>query len=86
MIRRYDMRRSDNFPACSTIERQCLKESGKFFVFTGFPVKSVLLVPIKVPQGGELIIDTDFFEKDGFSVSFRGLTNNSIVKFSYQAQ
>ena len=86
MIRRYNMRRSDNFPICATIEFLCVKSSGRFFVHTGFQVKSAIISPVTLPTGSEAEIDNSFEEKDGFYVIYRKVPEMSVVKFSYQAQ
>ena len=86
MKRRYDMRRSDNFPVCAVVERLCMGKRGKIFVFTGFPVKSAIVAPVRVPTGAELSVETSFDESDGFVVLYDGLPDEpSVVKFSYQA-
>ena len=86
MRRRYNMQRSDNFPVCSVEERLCDGVSGRIFVFTGFPVKSAIVSAIKVPQDGELSVDTQFSNVDGFYVIYDSMpVGTSTVKFSYQA-
>ena len=84
MIRRYDMSRSDNFPVCGTMETVCIKTDGEFFVYTGFPVKSAIVIPITIPQGAEIYPSDNFCHKDGFGVIFRNVPENSVIKFSYQ--
>ena len=85
MRRRYNMQRSDNFLVCAVIERLCMGKSGKVFVFTGFPVKSAIVAPVRIPQGAELLVDTNFDQQDGFYVLYNGMPEQSaVVKFSYQ--
>jgi hypothetical protein len=48
MIRRYDMRRSDNYPYNSRIAYAC-SGSGTLNVITGFPVKSALVTFTTIP-------------------------------------
>jgi len=86
MIRRYNMERSDNFPVCATVEFLCLKESGRFFIFTGFKVRSAIISPVSLPAGSSVEIDNSFNEKDGFYVSYTDVPLMSVIKFSYQAQ
>lgn len=85
MIRRYDMSRSDNFPVCSIMEYLCEEESGKIFIYTGFPVKSAILSVIKTPQNSEIFIDINFYQKDGFYIFYNNIPKNTVIKFSYQA-
>ena len=85
MIRRYDMHRSDNFPVCSTLELLCMETEGRIFVMTGFPVKSAIVTPVKIPQDSELSVDTEFNQPDGFYVIYSNMPKNSVIKFSYQA-
>lgn len=85
MKRRYDMRRSDNFPVCAVVERLCMGKRGRIFVFTGFPVKSAIVAPVRTPPGSELLADTKFDQLDGFFVLYDGMPDEpSVVKFSYQ--
>ena len=80
------MQRSDNFPLCATIETMCSGESGSFFVFTGFPVKSAMLTSIRIPDGAELVVDMEFTHVDGFRVFFSNMPDgDTAVKFTYQA-
>ena len=80
------MQRSDNFPICATLEMMCQDVSGKFFIYTGFPVKSAMVSPVNVPVGSELMVDSSFGQDDGFYVIYNGVPVNSIIKFSYIAQ
>lgn len=80
------MQRSDNFPVCSTIEILCSESSGKFFIYTGFPVKSAIVSPVKMPLNSEIEIDSAFDQKDGFYVIYNNVPIDSVIKFSYQAQ
>jgi len=80
------MRRSDNFPHCSTVEKFLEGESGKVFIHTGFPVKSAIVVPTSIPEGSELFADPEFDEEEGFNVIFNKMPGDqNLVKFSYQA-
>ena len=80
------MQRSDNFPVCATIETMCIGESGRLFVSTGFPVKSVIIAPVRIPEGAELVVDTASADDDGFFVLFSGMLGKATaIKFSYQA-
>lgn len=85
MIRRYNMQRSDNFPLCAVVEYLCSDSSGKIFVFTGFPVKSAIVNVVSATLGAELVVDTNFAQKDGFFVFYDKVIPKSVVKFSYQA-
>lgn len=86
MIRRYDMSRSDNFLVCATIEFMCFYESGKFFVYTGFKVKSVIVSVVSSSPGTEIEVDHSSFDSDGFYVLYRKAVVPSVIKLSYQAQ
>ena len=80
------MQRSDNFAVCAIVERLCIGDNGKLFVYTGFPVKSAIVTPIRVPDGAEIMVDTTFEEENGFYVLYSNMPEASaIVKFSYQA-
>ena len=86
MIRRYNMERSDNFPVVAQIERAC-PGTGRLFVYTGFPVKSAMVIPIAVPDGSTICVDVTFGEKDGFYVIYEDVPDDDpIIEFSYQAQ
>ena len=80
------MQRSDNFPVCATIEIMCVGGSGRLFISTGFPVKSAIVTPVRIPDGAELVVDTASSEDDGFIVIFSGMPKKATtIKFSYQA-
>lgn len=85
MIRRYNMQKSDNFPLCAVVESFCPDGDGKIFVFTGFPVKSAIVNLVSATSGAELVVDTDFNQKDGFYVFYNNVQPDSVIKFSYQA-
>jgi len=85
VIRRYNMQKSDNFPLCANMEVFCPSDEGKIFVFTGFPVKSAIVNLVSASSGAQLVVDTDFNQKDGFYVLYSQIVPESIIKFSYQA-
>jgi len=80
------MQRSDNFPICATLEFLCSDSSGRFFIWTGFPVKSAIVSPVKMPPDSEIEVDSSFDQKDGFYVIYNNVPINSVIKFSYQTQ
>jgi len=80
------MQRSDNFPLCETADLVCEGKRGKLFIFTGFPVKSAIVIPVNIPDGAELIVDTNFDQDDGFYVLYSNMPEGmNTVRFSYQA-
>ena len=80
------MQRSDNFPACTTVEMACFGDSGDFYVHTGFPVKSAVVIPIRMPKDSEIEVDTSFGLDDGFRIVYSNMPEEvNIIKFSYQA-
>ncbi len=85
MQRRYNMQRSDNFPVCSTMELYCEEPFGRFFIHTGFPVKSAIVAKISGSQDSEIYADMTFGEKEGFYVIYNNVEPKSALKFTYQA-
>jgi len=85
MRRRYDMRRSDNFPFTGKMKHTC-EGDGSIFVYTGFPVQSVSLVPINLPTGTKISYRTASNDI-GFFVDHVGVpTDPGIIEFSFMAQ
>ena len=86
MRRRYDLRRSDNFPLTGYTTHVC-QGDGELLVYTGFPVQSVVIVPINLPEGAELKARTDSKVNNGFYVEFTGVPlDPGIIHFSFTAQ
>jgi len=83
MIKRYDMTRSDNFPV-NTMGQMSCSGSGRFFVYTGFPVSSAILTPVSLPEGASLYVDFSSFGKDGFDVIYENVPEEAGgVEYSY---
>ena len=86
MRRRYDLRRSDNFPLTGDMRHICHGD-GELFIYTGFPVQSVVIVPVGLPAGVELKTRTGQDVDDGFCVEFSGVpADPGIIHFSFTAQ
>lgn len=86
MRRRYDLRRSDNFPLTGDMKHSCCGD-GELFVYTGFPVQSVVVVPVEIPKGVELKSRTDPSIDNGFYVEYRNVpAMPGFIQFSFTAQ
>ena len=85
MIRRYDMRRSDNSQFVGTLHYPC-SGSGEIRIHTGFPVRSAIVTPVDVPLGGRVWIDIGSFDDKGFTVVYENIPPDiGYVEFSYMA-
>jgi hypothetical protein len=71
---------------CATVEIYCEESNGRFFIFTGFPVKTAIVAKISGSDGSEIFPDMNFGEKDGFHIIFNNVEKESVIKFTYQAQ
>jgi len=86
MRRRYDLRRSDNFPLTGETKHVC-HGSGELFVYTGFPVQSVALVQIGFLPEVELRSRTEPDSDSGFYVEYKNVpVTPGYIHFSFTAQ
>jgi len=85
MIRRYDMRRSDNSQFVGTIRYPC-SGSGEIKIHTGFPVHSAIVTPVDVPPGGRVWVDIASFGEKGFVVVYEEIPPDvGYIEFTYMA-
>ena len=97
MIRRYDLRRSDNYPYSGRVVEN-IDGSGFVNVHTGFPVTSALVAFSSIPEKSEDIISSDDSEislsenpriyvhsytDDGFVVRYDNIKER--IEFNYFA-
>lgn len=54
-------------------------------MYTGFPVKSAMVVPVDKPEKMFLYVDTTFNQIDGFFVLYEGASEDTFIRFTYQA-
>jgi hypothetical protein len=76
VIRRYDMRRSDNFPLSGTISTVILTE--RMFFVVGFELKSAIATSVS----GH-ILEVDGLEGNGFYVKFSPSSVGEVARFQY---
>ncbi len=80
MIRRYDMRRSDNAPLSASMSVTCL--SDRMFIPIGFNVNSVIIINL---SGVSAYFDE--IGNKGFFIKFEdGYKKGSLSKFQYVVQ
>jgi hypothetical protein len=77
VIRRYDMRRSDNFPVSGIMFVTCMSDT--MFVPCGFPLTTALITLIEGTQ-----VSLEKVEGNGFRIRFaNGYVRGSTSKFQY---
>jgi len=81
MIRRYDMRRSDNYPYNSRIAYAC-SGSGTLNVITGFPVKSALVTFTTIPFAQDEEMSSSSEKSSSSSSSSSSVDSHSSSSFS----
>jgi len=86
MRRRYDLRRSDNFPLTGDMKHVCCG-GGELFVYTGFPVQSAVIVPVGLAPPAELKTRIDEGSISGFYVEYSNIpVTPGMIHFSFTAQ
>jgi hypothetical protein len=88
MIRRYDMTRSDNAPVTNRCMMPVRGKSGSFVVYTPIKACTVVISPIRIPEGGSIMLDNSSLGKDN---TFRVIYDNmpgkrNFVEFSFVVQ
>jgi hypothetical protein len=87
MIRRYDMSRSDNAPVSNRCMMPIEGPSGNFFVYTGITACNVVITPIRVPNGGIIMVDQGTLGGNGFTVNYEDMPDGrSYVEFFFMVQ
>jgi len=85
MIRRYDMTRSDNAPVANRCMMPVSGKSGSFVVYAGVKVCSVVITPIRIPEGGVIMVDNSSLGRDNtFRIMYDNMPDRrSFVEFSF---
>ena len=87
MRRRYDMTRSDNAPVSNRCLMPITGPEGKFTVYVGMKVCSVILIPISIPDGGAIMVDQSRMGGVEFDVIYERMPEGrSFVEFAFTVQ